>query len=113
LNPSVKVLISETPNATPAELLSISRDILKKVMPDYNVEEEIHTTTINGIPAVSMADSFTMKYANAKSYPTLGRVWAIKRGRFIYVLGTSGPKNPSPELQRDFDLIISTFRFTR
>jgi hypothetical protein len=113
LNPSVKVLISETPDTTPAELLAISRDAMKKVMTDYNVEEKIHATKINGILAASMAGSFTMKYADGKSYPTLGRVWAIKRGRFIYVLGTSGPTNPSPELQKDFDFIISTFRFTR
>jgi hypothetical protein len=86
---------------------------MKKVLPDYNLEEEIHATAINGIPAASMAASYTMKYSGGETHPTLARIWAMKRGRFIYIIGTSGPKNPPPELQKDFDLIISTFRFTR
>ena len=111
-NPSIKVFISETPDTSPSDLLAMAREVEKKALPDYKIEEDVHTTTVNGIPAATMSAAFTSKYANGKSYPTLARVWAIRRGQFMYVIGASGPRNPPPELQRDFDLIMATFRFT-
>jgi hypothetical protein len=111
-NPSVKVLISETPEVSPSQLLAISRDVESKVFVDYKIESDVRTTEINDIPGATMAASFTSKYSNGRSYPTLARVWAIRRGRFMYVIGTSGPENPSKDLQKDFDFITSSFHFT-
>ena len=112
LNPSVRVYISESPDRRPADLLAAARDFQKKLFPDFKVVEDVREIALAGQQAATFAASFTSKYAGGESYPTLSRAWAVKRGTFMYVIGSSGPQDPPAELERDFKMIISSFRFT-
>ena len=112
LNPSVHVYVSKTGDISAAQLLRTARDTESKILSDYKIVEDVTTTDINGLQAATYSVTFTTKYKNGMSYRTFSRTWAIQGGPFMYIIGASGPEDPAPELQNDFNAIISTFRFT-
>jgi hypothetical protein len=83
-------------------------DQMEQTMEWFELDGEVETTTVGGLPAASMGTQLAMQLADGTVVEVTSRSHLIPRGRALFIVGLSRPIDDEAaggELQRVLDSI--------
>ena len=94
LNPMVTVSKKYIPikGIPPKDILHMNIEVFKRGYPDFTYVDEIQDTNVDGINSAYTKVNFTWTDGDRK-FPTTTRLWLVPRGKFMIIIGMSGPQH--------------------
>jgi hypothetical protein len=103
LNPTIQVIFrpaGDLAGKPPTALLEFVLSTLKSAMADFELVGSVDSVQVGGRPAASARARYTLKNPAGEAFPVLARMWVVPRGKFLFLVGMSGPPE-GPELSEE------------
>ena len=116
LNPSVQVLLrplGQLEGRSAVELMSIVVPTIQRAVADFTVIEPIKETTVGGQKAAYMKSKYTVANAEGREFRALSRLWIVTRGKFMFMISMSGPRDGPNVSEDEFAEILRSIRIER
>lgn len=111
INPSVQVLLrplGQLEGKSPLELMNILIPSMQRAMVDFQFVEEIRETVVCGQKAAYAKSKYTVTNTEGRTFPILGRLWVIPRGKFMFMLSMSSPQEGADVSEKEFAEILKS-----
>jgi hypothetical protein len=112
ISPAVQVFVELAEGQTPVRFLTHASKSAALGFADFQIAHEPEEITLHGLKAAYIETTFTVEYSRERRFPTLSRLWAIPRGKLMFVIAASGQPDDLKALDNDIKLILTTVRFT-
>lgn len=96
--------LGELSHLRPEQIADLLIPQFRESLADFSVVRGVSPTEISGHPAAHFASSFTVDDLTGTTHPIVTETWMVKRGDYVFILGTSAPsQDPSHE---EFEAIL-------
>jgi hypothetical protein len=112
ISPAVQVFVESSEGQSPVEFLASTEASAEVGFQNFQLVQKPTVTNLNGAPAAYTESTFVTVYPGARRFDTLSRVWAIPRGKMMFVISISGQPDDLKALDNEVRMILGTVKFT-
>jgi hypothetical protein len=114
INPSISIILRPAPPSlgSATQLLDLAVGGLKGVHKDFTIVEPTREVTVGGLPGAGARVSYTLRTTEDAEYKVLARMWAVKRGSFLILVGMSGAQEGADVAEEEFATALASLRIT-
>lgn len=113
-NPTLKLnwrLLGDLKGAAPLEIARVVADLMKKTIPSFELDGDVHTVRLSGLEAGTFKAHFSLEVPHLdRSFPVTTEVWLVPRGNFGLIIAASDPTGGTEGYQADFEAMVATIK---
>jgi hypothetical protein len=108
LNPSIQITLRSSLAGPPTELLRAALQTMRRAFPDFQIVSAAQPIELAGWPAAHTRATYTLKAETGEAFRVMSRLWLVKRGPLMFLIGMSGSVSGEDTCEAEFAAALSS-----